>query len=175
MPIKTFTSKVSAEAVDQACETPAVIHGRGLLAVSRDSVVSSQWLRKEAARQPRGAGVLVETLRELATRGTRTSTSGTGSGEGAGARVAVRSVLEDHETAILELERQVCEVECLVNHVKTLEQLVMQLQHTTSETRDVSRTVAELGTKLEGAGNAEGGGGLEQQFHRVGGRPRAAC
>ena len=44
---------------------------------------------------PHGAGVLVETLRELATRGKRTSTSGTGSGEGAGARVAVRSVLED--------------------------------------------------------------------------------
>ena len=54
---------------------------------------------------PSGAGVLVEALRELATRGT--SSSGTGSGKGAGARVAVRSVLEDHETAILELERVV--------------------------------------------------------------------
>ena len=29
------------------------------------------------------------------------------------------------------------------------EQLVMQLQHTTSQTRDMSRTVAELGMKLE--------------------------
>ena len=147
------------EAEGQACETPAVSHGRGLRAVSRDRVVSSQWLRKEAARQgyawrqrrraqqlcslcaacllpggvvggealrlaPPGAGVLVETLRELATRGKRTSAIGTGSGEGAGARVAVRSVLEDHETAILELERQVCEVECLVRAVDLLEKLV---------------------------------------------------
>ena len=53
----------------------------------------------------------METLRELATRGKMTSTSGTGSGKGAGVRVAVRSVLEDHESAILELKRQVCEVE----------------------------------------------------------------
>ena len=59
------------------------------------------------------------------------------------------SVLEDHETAVLELGGKVCEVECLVNHVKTLEQLVMQLQHTTSQTRIMSRTVAELGMKLE--------------------------
>ena len=98
---------------------------------------------------PPGAGVLVETLRELATRGKRTSTSGTGSGEGAGARVAVRSVLEDHETAILELERQVCEVECLVNHVKTLEQLPAQLQDIAFKNRDRSLTVAELGMKME--------------------------
>ena len=40
---------------------------------------------------PSGAGVLVEALRELATRGKSTSTSGTVSGDGAGARVAVRS------------------------------------------------------------------------------------
>ena len=33
---------------------------------------------------PPGAGVLVETLRELATKGKRTSTSGKSSGEGAG-------------------------------------------------------------------------------------------
>ena len=39
--------QVSAEAEGQACETPTVMHGRGLPAVSRDSVVSSQWLRKE--------------------------------------------------------------------------------------------------------------------------------
>ena len=38
-----------------------------------------------------------------------------------------RSV-EFHEQAILELERQVSEVQCLVNHVKTLEQLLAQLQ-----------------------------------------------
>ena len=108
MPIKTCATDVSAEAEGQACETPTVMHGRGLKAVSRDSVVSSQWLRKEAARQgyvwrqrrraqqlcslraaclppggvvgsealrlaPPGAGVLVETLRELATRGKRTN------------------------------------------------------------------------------------------------------
>ena len=76
---------------------------------------------------PSGAGVLVEALRELATRGKRTSTSGTGSGEGAGAR--------DHETAILELERQVCEVECLVNHLDLLEKLVAQLQDIASQTK----------------------------------------
>ena len=58
-----------------------------------------------------GAGVLVETLGELATRGKRTSTSGKSAGEGLGARVAVRSVLEDHETAILELERVVLSIE----------------------------------------------------------------
>ena len=82
---------------------------------------------------PSGAGVLVEALRELATRGKMTSTSGTGSGKGAGARVAVRSVLEDHETAILELERQVDEIaksvldgskeiQVLARAVKNLEQ-----------------------------------------------------
>ena len=64
---------------------------------------------------PSGAGVLVEALRELATRGT--SPSGTGSGKGAGARVAVRSVLEDHETAILELEQ----VELLEKRVRDVE------------------------------------------------------
>ena len=41
-----------------------------------------------------------------------------------------RSV-EFHEKAILELERQVSEVDCLVNHVKNLEQLLAQLQHLT--------------------------------------------
>ena len=51
VPIKTCTTKVSAEAVGQACKTRAVFHDRGLPAVSRDRVVSSQWLRKEAARQ----------------------------------------------------------------------------------------------------------------------------
>ena len=140
---------------------------------------------------PSGAGVLVESLRELATRGKRTSTGGTGSGEGAGARVAMRSVLEDHETAVLELERQVCEVECLVKHMKPLEQLVMQLQDTTFQTRDMSRTVAELGMKLETRVERQVSvmdmletrvqetqkvvADLGQQFHRVGGRPRAAC
>ena len=153
VPIKTCTTDVSAEAEGQACETPTVMHGRELPAVSRDRVVSSQWLRKEAARQgyawrqrrraqqlcslraaclppggvvggealrlaPPGAGVLVETLCELATRGKRTSTSGTGSGEGAGARVAVRSVLEDHETAVLELERVVSSIEDRISELE---------------------------------------------------------
>ena len=50
----------------------------------------------------------------------------------------------------------------------------MQLQHTTSQTTNMSRTVAELGVcggRLgdQGAGNSEGGSGLGQQFHKVGG------
>ena len=53
------------------------------------------------------------------------------------------------ETAILELERQVCEVECLVRYVDLLEKLVVQLQDSTSQTRDRSLTIAELGMKLE--------------------------
>ena len=95
---------------------------------------------------PSGAGVLVEALRELATRGKRTRTSGTGSGEGAGARVAVRSLLEDHEMAILELER---EVECLVKYVDLLEKLAAQLQDIACQTKDRSLTIAELGMKFE--------------------------
>ena len=67
---------------------------------------------------PLGAGVLVETLRELATRGKRTSTSGKSSGEGFGARVAVRPVLEDHETAILELERVVWSIEDRISELE---------------------------------------------------------
>ena len=59
-----------------------------------------------------------------------------------------RSV-EFHEQAILELERQVSEVERLVYHVDLLEKLVVQLQDTTSQTRDRSLTIAELGMKLE--------------------------
>ena len=98
---------------------------------------------------PPGAGVLVETLRELATRGKSTSTSGTGSGNCAGVRVAVRSVLGDHEMAILELERQVCEVECLVHQVDLLGKLVSELQDIAFKTRDRSLTIAELGLKLE--------------------------
>ena len=93
---------------------------------------------------PSGAGVLVEALRELATRGT--SPSGTGSGKGAGARVAVRSVLEDHETAILELER---ELEGLVYDFDLWTKLVSNLQDTAFKTRDTSHTIAELGSKLE--------------------------
>ena len=54
----------------------------------------------------------------------------------------MRSVLEDHETAILELERQVCEVVFLVNHLA-------QLQDIAFKNRDRSLTVAELGMKLE--------------------------
>ena len=98
---------------------------------------------------PSGAGVLVEALRELATRGKRTSTSGTGSGQGAGARVAVRSVLEDHETAILELERQVCVVEGLANDVDLFGRLQSDLQDIVFKNRDQSRTIAELCSKLE--------------------------
>ena len=95
---------------------------------------------------PLGAGVLVETLRELATRGKRTSTSGTGSGKGVGARVAVRSVLEDHETAILELERQ---VEGLANDVDLFGRLQSDLQDIVFKNRVKSRAIAELGFKLE--------------------------
>ena len=92
-------------------------------------------------------------------------------------------MLENHETAILELERQVCEVECLVNHLDLLEKLVAQFQDIAHQTKDRSLTIAELRMKLEtrvhvgdkGAGYAAGGGGLGQQFHRVGGRPRTAC
>ena len=36
VPIKTCTTKVSADAVGRACETPTVMQGRGLPAVSRD-------------------------------------------------------------------------------------------------------------------------------------------
>ena len=60
----------------------------------------------------------METLRELATRGKRTSTSGKGSGEGAGAWVAVRSVLEDHETAVLEQERVVSSIEDRISELE---------------------------------------------------------
>ena len=67
---------------------------------------------------PSGAGVLVEMLRGLATRGTSTSTSGKGSGEGGGARVAVSSVLEDHETAVLELERVVSRIEDRISELQ---------------------------------------------------------
>ena len=95
---------------------------------------------------PSGAGVLVEALRELATRGKRTSPSGTGSGKGAGARVAVRSVLEDHETAILELER---EVEGLANDVDLFGRLQSDLQDIVFKNRDRSLTIAELGMSLE--------------------------
>ena len=95
---------------------------------------------------PSGAGVLVEALREPATRGKRTSTSGTGSGKGAGARVAVRFVLEDHETAILELERQ---VEGLANDVDLFGRLQSDLQDIVFKNRDQSHTIAELGMTLE--------------------------
>ena len=110
VPIETCTTKVSAEAVGRACETPTAMHGRGLPAVSRDRRAGfAQWLCKEAARRgyawrqqrrapqlclvraacvppsdvvgeealrlaPPGAGVLVEVLRQLATRGKSTST-----------------------------------------------------------------------------------------------------
>ena len=71
--------------------------------------------------------------------GRGTSTSGTGSGKGAGARVAVRSVLEDHETAILELERQ---VEGLANDVDLFGRLQSDLQDIVFKNRDQSHTIA---------------------------------
>ena len=48
--IETKTQVESAEPLNLASETPTVFHGRELLAVSRDVVACSQWLRKEAAR-----------------------------------------------------------------------------------------------------------------------------
>ena len=65
--------------------------------------------------------------------------------KGCWVRVAVRSVLEDHETAILELE---CEVECLVHQVDLLGKLVSGLQDIAYKTKDRSLTIAELGLKL---------------------------
>ena len=164
-----------------ASETPAVFHGRELRAVSRDWVLCSLWLREEAARQgyawrqrrraglrtacvplggvgwaPPGAFVLVESLRELATRGTRTTTSGMGSGQGAGARVAVRSVLEDHETAILEVERQVELLEKRVRDVDTfgtaileLETRVEEMEKRLRDTEPLVAVVAQLETRVE--------------------------
>ena len=111
---------------------------------------------------PPGAGVLVETLQELATRGTRTTTSGMGSGQGAGARVAVRSVLEDHETAILELETRVEEMEKrlrdsepfvavaqLETRVEEMEQLEVQFVQLWELAKLTEQVVAELPKKFE--------------------------
>ena len=52
VPIKTCSSKVSAEAVGQTCETPTVMHGRGLPAVSRDMGVgfASGFVRRPLVR-----------------------------------------------------------------------------------------------------------------------------
>ena len=103
---------------------------------------------------PSGAGVLVEALRELATRGTRTTTSGTGFGEGAGARVAVRSVLEDHETAILELEMQVELLEKWMRDADTFETAFLELETRVEEmeqrlrdTESFVAVVAQLETR----------------------------
>ena len=145
----------------------------------------SLWLRTEAARQrrrarqlcslrtacappcgvvggealrlaPPGAGVLVDTLRELATRATRTTTSGMGSGQGAWARVAVRSVLEDHETAILEVERQVELLEKGVRDVDTfataffeLEARVEEMEKRLRDTEPFVAVVVQLETRVE--------------------------
>ena len=105
---------------------------------------------------PSGAGVLVETLRDLATRGTSTSTSGKGAGEGVGARVAVRSVLGDHETAILELERQVELLEKEVRDVDTFETAILELETRVEEmeqrlrdTEPFVAVVAQLETRVE--------------------------
>ena len=83
----------------------------------------------------------MEVLRELATRGKSTSTSG----ESSGARVAVRSVLEDYETAILELEGQVELLEKRVRDVETFEAVVDTMETRVQE----AKVVAELGKKLE--------------------------
>ena len=105
---------------------------------------------------PPGAGVLVETLRELASRGTRTTTSGMGFGQCAGARVAVRSVLEDHETAILELERQVELLEKWVRDADTFETAFLELETRVEEmekrlrdTEPFVAVVAQLETRVE--------------------------
>ena len=104
---------------------------------------------------PSGAGVLVEALRELATRGTRTTTSGMGFGQCAGARVAVRSVLEDHETAILELERQVellenlARVAQLETRVEKMEQLEVQFVQLWGLAKLTEVVVAELPKRFE--------------------------
>ena len=106
---KTCTQVESAEPLNLASKMPTVLHGREFPAVSRDMVVCSQWLRKEAARrgyawrQQRraqqlcllraacvslgsvvGGEALRLALRELETRGKSPSTSGKGSGERAG-------------------------------------------------------------------------------------------
>ena len=84
---------------------------------------------EEALRlAPPGAGVLVEIIRELA------------------ARVVVRSVLEDHETAILKLEGQVELLEKRVRDVETFAAVVDTMETRVQETQKV---VAELGKKLE--------------------------
>ena len=105
---------------------------------------------------PPGAGVLVETLRELATRGTRTTASGMGSGQGAGARVAVRSVLEENETAILEVERQVELLEKWVRDADTFETAFLELETRVEEmekrlrdTEPFVAVVAQLETRVE--------------------------
>ena len=119
-------------------ETPTVFHGRELPPGRRDGLVvmpcgfgrrllgvgmrggGSNVLGSFLRHEQRVCLLMVRafwsrrlggTLREWAMRGKRTSASGKGSGEGAGARVAVRSVLEDHETAVLELERVVSIIE----------------------------------------------------------------
>ena len=93
---------------------------------------------------PPGAGVLVETLRGLATRETSTSPSGKSSGEGAGARVAVRSVLEDHETAILELETRVEEMEKRLRDREPFVAVVAQLETRVDEMQQLEVQLVQL-------------------------------
>ena len=73
----------------------------------------------------------------LATRGKSTSASGKSSGDGAGARVAARFVLEDHETAILEVERQVELLEKRVRDVDTFAAVVDTMETRVQETQKV--------------------------------------
>ena len=152
--IKTSTQVESAGPLNLTSETPTVFHGRGLRRSAETGCrFHCGFVKRPLVRGMLGgsggahssfapacllvvwlvAGVLVETLRELATRGKSTSPSGKSSGEGAGARVAVRSVLEDHETAILDEKRlrdcepSVAVVTQLETRVEEMEQLEVQL------------------------------------------------
>ena len=105
------------------------------------------WLVARLLRlAPPGAGVLVEVLRELATRGKSTSASGEGSGQGAGARVAVRSLLEDHETAILEVERQ---VELLEKRVRDFDTFAAAVDTMETRVQETQKVVAEFVINLD--------------------------
>ena len=148
--IKTNTQVESAEPLNLASETPTVFHGREVPVVSRDVVACSQWLRKEAARQEYAWRQRRRTAALLVTCSVRASwwccwwlglaplgwwrRFGNWQREGRGrvrvarvlesfgARVAVRSVLEDHETAFLELE---CVVLSIENRISELEHKVV--------------------------------------------------
>ena len=86
-----------------------------------------------------------------------------GFGAGAGARVAVRSVLEDHETAILELERQVELLEKWVRNADTFETAFLELETRVAEmekrlrdTEPFVAVVAQLETRVKKMEQLEG-------------------